>query len=181
MPIPADVISTLLAPMADDTRPFITTAQVRAADLRSDDIAELSLSDEKPRWRIVSNVYHNPADLLVELDEAASSQVVDGAAEINLSPPITPPGYNPGPIAPRPGADPLLIIIDKQDSDRRDHVRRVEPRLLTYALLETGKYVAVRFVREETDDGSQVEHGWMIAPWWHPVTIQVESTAKENA
>ena len=169
MPIPADVISTLLAPMADDTRPFITTAQVRAADLRSDDIADLRLSEEKPRWRVVFDVCRDPGDVLVDLDEVTSDEVAEEAGVINLT------------AEPRPAGDPLLIISGDTDYNSRNRLQRVHPQVLVHALLGTGKYVAVRYVREETDDGSQVEHGWMIAPWWHPVTIQVESTAKENA
>lgn len=164
--------------------PFITTAQVRATDLRSDDIADVRFSHEKSRWRAVFDVYRDAGDVLVELDEVTSDEIIEKATEINLTPESQ---MTHGVLklpAPRPGVDPLIIIPADEDFNgygSRDHLRRIEPRVLTYALLETGKYVAVRFVREETDDGSQTEHGWMIAPWWYPVTIQVKVNPQESA
>lgn len=180
--------------MTTPTRTFIHTAQVRAADLVPEDHILLRTATTTERWRELFDVHTRAESVLRELSDESTKTVLAQARQIRLD---TFQSGSDGArshlhATPRPGTYPVIIEADTlsvsvhPDNQRRDPrpssaVAPVRSEALAYALLETGEYAAVRFVRDETDDGEQVEDGWAIFQRWQPVTIQSQEKSGQTA
>lgn len=167
-------------------RTFITTAQVQARDLQPDDHVLLEAHGFPTRWRALFDVHTEADSVLVELGEETAKQVQKQAESVRLD---THQDGMDGPrhhvsATPRPARHPVLIECDSlsvsahppgqaRSPKTKSGVTTVRSEALVHALLSTDEYVAVRYVREETSDGGQVDDGWAVFTAFAPVTIQI--------
>lgn len=159
--------------MSSTARPHINIVEVRAADLRDDDVILLTRDERPGRWRQVLDVHRGDDSILAMHNEEEAAKILRQSERVRLDThrdgiPATGP-------ASRPGRHPSIIqpdhvVVDVyRDRPSRDHVHT---EALVHALLTTSEYVAVRFLREETSDGSEVDDGWAIFQTFAPVSVQ---------
>ncbi|WP_311245320.1 MULTISPECIES: hypothetical protein [unclassified Microbacterium] len=160
-----------------ETRTIITTAQVRAQDLRDDDFI---LIDNQ--WRAAFDV-HFASDSVIKMVAAGDADQTAMRAEMAG---VRLDAYQDGADGrhiqshiSRPGVRPALFLSSRttvavRTSSGESGMQPMPTTSAVAALLETNEYIAVRWVRDEASDGNQTEDAWAVFRRWDLVTIQFE-------
>ncbi|WP_311879119.1 hypothetical protein [Microbacterium forte] len=161
------------------TRTFITTAQVRAQDLHDDDFILL-----EGEWRAMMDIHRNSDSVMSMVSDGDRdlSAIKDEIAAVRMDTRQNgAPGVQ-GQIS-RPGTHPAVFASSEVNVlshpgndgvDERTDTRTVRTTSAIAALLDSGEYVAARFVLDEASDGSVVDDAWAVFRQWDLVTVQIE-------
>ncbi len=162
-----------------DMRIIITTAQVRAQDLRDDDFV---LIDNQ--WRAAFDV-HFASDSVINMVTGGDDDRAKMAAEMAA---VRLDAYRDGADGrsiqshvSRPGIRPALFLASRttvavRTSSGESGMQPMPTTSAIAALLDTNEYIAVRWVRDEASDGNEMEDAWAVFRRWDLVTIQIEKT-----